>query len=101
MEVANTIYRQLGGDRLKLMIGCNRLVAHKDGLGFGWPSRQPSRGNYCRVTLLPTDTYRVEFMSVRGTTVKTVRTFEDIYCDQLMDIFEEQTGLYLTLSPRR
>lgn len=100
MEIAKTILSQLGG-KLVCMTGARDLIGHPDGLSFKFPAPTPSKGNHCQITLLPSDTYRVTFRHLRSKHVKTVVTFEGVYCDQLMDIFEQQTGLYLTLSPRR
>lgn len=31
------------------------------------------------------------------TGLKTIRQYDDVYCDMLIDLFEDETGLYLRL----
>lgn len=94
-QVSKTIAEQMGGvGRLRLMLGA-QLVGVENGLRIKWPSRERSRGNVCVVTLTPADTYRVEFFNATKTTCKMVAAFDDVYCDQLVAVFERQTGWYL------
>ena len=55
------------------------------------------QSNALRITLDPSDTYTMKFFKInpRKLTVDTVREIEDVYCDQLTEIFERETGLYL------
>ncbi len=57
--------------------------------------------SHVRVTLEPSDTYKVEFLKVTGTYYErkcsTVYETEDIYCDMLKGLVEQKTGLYLSL----
>ena len=93
-EVAQTILKQMGGlGRIKMMIGAKDFTASSDGVSFRWPSKQRSRGNAVKVTLLPSDTYKVEFFNGE----KSVKVIDDVYAEDLKRIFEEQTGLYLSL----
>lgn len=96
-EVATTILNQMGGmRRLKMMIGAKNFEVVSNGVLFSWPSKQPSTGNRVRITLDPSDTYTVEFSTVRGVALaKAVKKYTDIYNDSLVDIFERQTGLFL------
>jgi len=82
------------------LIGAHTFIARPDGVTFKFKARARNGSNCMRITLDPSDTYTVEFLSVRGTSVKTKGSFSDIYCDVLTDLFERETGLYLTLSPR-
>jgi hypothetical protein len=101
MTVANTILRQMGGaGRLKAMTGANSFVGTENSVSFRWPSQRPSTGNAIRITLDPDDTYTVDFLRVNKNGAESVKRLEGIYADQLMDIFERQTGLYLTFAPR-
>ena len=58
--------------------------------------RAANGSNYCKVTLI-NDTYKVEFKSIRGTSIKDKGTFEDVYNDMLQHLFERRTGLCLTM----
>lgn len=95
VEIANTIIGQLGGyGRLKSFINFRNHMAINNGLSFQFSGS--TKANNARITLNSMDTYDIEFLKAS----KTVKEHHDIYNDQLMDIFEEYTGLYLTLSPR-
>ncbi|MEI6881325.1 MAG: hypothetical protein WCK82_08350 [Bacteroidota bacterium] len=93
-DVAVTILAQLGGNKFKVMTGANLFSTWEDkgnpGLAFKLPSRIC---NKVIITLLPSDTYQMRFLKIRGVNVKTVREFTDIYADQLQEIFTEVTGL--------
>ena len=95
--VAATILQQLGGAwRLVMMTGAKDFVDLGNGVRFRI-GRNGERINTVAVTLTPLDTYDVEFSwtTVRGSTPKA--SFTNIYCDQLVGLFERTTGLYLTL----
>jgi len=46
---------------------------------------------------MPSDTYNVEFQSLRGMSMKSKGVFEDIYAEDLAGLFERETGLYLRM----
>jgi hypothetical protein len=105
-QVAKTIVDQMGGvGRLRAMLGMGKLpFVFSDiprGVQFMWPSRRRSKGNLVRITLRPDDAYDVEFVnaSIRGH--KPVKTYNMVYADQLVDLFERQTGLFLRLGSGR
>lgn len=43
------------------------------------------------------DTYFLEFGIIRGKSYKATKELQVVYCDQLVEIFESITGLYLSL----
>lgn len=100
MTVANEIARQMGGTRrIALMTGAKNFMGDANSLSFKLPSGKSRDGiNYVKVTLDADDTYTVTFTrlgrapSFKVTEVKSVSM---IYCDQLIDLFERTTGLYL------
>lgn len=104
-RIARTILDQMGGERrVKLMLGATGIGAVEPsddtelgGVTFSWPNRQRSRGNRVEIMLMSDDTYRMRFFA--GTRV--VAEFDDVYADSLIDVFEQHTGWYLTLAPRR
>lgn len=99
VEIGKTIAQQLGGTgRLSAMLGANRMTYLKDGLAFGWPSKQPSKGNYVEITLNGSDLYDVAFFMLRGYDKKPVKSFDDVGVENLADVFERQTGYYLRLT---
>jgi hypothetical protein len=98
LQIASTIIEQLGGAQFRAMTGAKDLIALETGLQFSLPSRLAKNGiNKVRIQLTPSDTYKIEYLSVRGTSAKTVTVDEDIYCDGLRESFCAATGLYVSL----
>lgn len=66
-------------------------------------ARNKSGCNYLKISLMNDDTYKMEFYKqsfLRKTCeikVGKQQTFETVYCDQLVSIFERVTGLYTKL----
>ena len=96
--VAKTILDQMGGNRVLVMLGANRLQDLRNGIGIGWPNRKRSKGNYVEIRLNGKDLYDMTFynLSMRGK--KKVKEFKDLYNDSLADTFERQTGWYLRMA---
>ena len=94
MSVASIILEQLGGNRFVAMTGASRFGSQSDSLQFRLPARFARDGiNFVSITLLPSDTYRMSFCSLRGTKLRTVSECSDVYCDQLQSLFTKVTGL--------
>lgn len=95
-EIANTIYKQLGGGKFSAMTGAKNFVFTESGLQF--KIGRNSKGiNFVKIDYNAKDLYDVEFGKVRSTNYKTIKKFSDVYNDQLVSIFEETTGLYTHL----
>jgi len=107
MEVATEILRQLGGRQFLVLTGARNLVGGDNTLSMQVSaSAQIPLKNRCthvRITLDPSDTYTVEFLRFNRKTYEFAECskHEGIYCDMLKDLFEAQTGLYVTLHARR
>lgn len=96
MNTAITILKQLGGvGKLKMMTGAYNFLAHDHGVSFRFKNKG-KRVNAISVTLNSMDLYHVTFENVRGINMNVVKEYKDVYFDQLIPIFEETTGLYLT-----
>jgi hypothetical protein len=96
--VADVILQQMGGaGRLKAMIGAHSFSTSGKDLSFLFPNRQRSKGNALKVTLRGDDLYDMEFLNVSVKGVKVVKKHSGVYWDQLIELFEGQTGLYLRL----
>lgn len=93
-NVAQNILNQLGGKRFIVMTGTNNFVGGENYLTFHLPSRKI---NYIKITLNSNDLYDVEFIKIHGANIRTVSKFEDVFCDNLVEIFESETGLYTSL----
>ena len=100
LEVARTILEQLGGQkRLVVMTGAKNFVGGLNSVSFRLGQGAKNKINAVRIELSPDDTYKVDFMNIRGTTIKQVASHEGVYADSLPDIFENDTGFYLSLAP--
>ena len=98
INVAQTIFKQLGGYRFVAMTGAKNLMSGENSLQFRLPSNFATDGiNSVVITLDPSDTYTVRFGKIRGTTYKVICELQDVYCDMLCDIFESHTGLRTSL----
>lgn len=97
-NVAKTILQQMGGaGRVQAMLGAKNFTSTENSVSFRWPNKERKRGNGLRITLRSDDTYDMEFLNVSGSSAKTVKKYEGVYNDQLVDIFEKQTGWFLSL----
>jgi len=114
-ETALTILEQMGGARrLRTMLGAQFSII-SNGIGIRWPNRNSSKGNYVEIVYQPgTDSYDMTFYAcpekmkavnpfVDPPTNKgrAVKKFDDIYFDQLVDLFEQQTGWYLRMGSQK
>lgn len=106
IQIANTIIEQLGGyGKLKAMTGAKDLVALDSGVQFGI-GKNCNNINKVRIVLTSLDLYELQFLSIRkkrntwdwAVTVKA--EYSQVYADQLVDLFEEATGMYLAFMPR-
>ncbi len=91
MDVAITIYKQLGGDKFRVMTGTHSFAAGDNCLCMRL-RRNKTGANYLRVTLTSMDDYTMEFIRA-GKDIKTKATAEGIMCDQLEGMFKWYTGL--------
>lgn len=94
-RVAEIILSQIGGmGRVKMMTGGYNFVALKNGVSF----RIKNRGaNFIKITLNSRDLYDVEIGRIFNYKYKIVKTFDDVYFDQLYEVLYEGTGMYFKL----
>lgn len=97
LQVANTILDQLGGHKFKVMTGANTFIDNGKGLTFRLPNRNKIKTNLITINLNGMDLYDITFYNVRGSKLKTLAVKENIYNDQLQDVFTDVTGLYTHL----
>jgi len=99
--VAQTILQQIGGGQFITMTGSKIASVADDSITFRL-TRNSASATFLKITYLPgPDSYTMEFTRVRKYELLPVETIEDVYFDQLQDIFERVTGLYTTLFGRR
>lgn len=108
IEIANNILLQLGGYyRLKAMINIKDHVAVENGISFKFSGSKNC--NYVKIVLTDKDLYLIEFgklynkkekfadVSISIPSYKKIEEIEGIYSDMLINLFEDKTGLVLTL----
>lgn len=97
-EIAKTILAQMGGmARLKAFIGAKNFCIVEKGVTFRWSGKSKNKTNFLKITLNGLDLYDIEFGRIHAMKFTVIETLESIFFDNLVQIFEEQTGLYLTL----
>lgn len=95
---AEDVLRQLGGRKFMVMTGAKGFVRDDKQRQIMFKIPKAKSGiNYIRITLTSMDLYDIEFMSFRGTKLKTVATERGVYNDQLQSIFTKHTGLNTSL----
>ena len=96
---AQTIIDQIGGTgRLQAMLGTKAIACIDSAITFDFKGNR--KMNKCRIAYCEgSDLYSVEFFKYfpRKLTCAKVQEFAGIYADQLVNLFETTTGLYLTL----
>lgn len=103
MTVAETTIKQMGGtNRLSTMIGAKHFVQDGDSVQFKFA--MCPKANFVKISLNSLDLYDIEFvkigrMNLRTGSQKITTTGEinGVYGDQLKEVFERFTGLYLSL----
>lgn len=107
IEIARTIFQQLGGRGFSLMIGMSAPIQVQDDIEhaevsayFQWKAPSLDGLQAMRVTLvLALDTYRVTFGRFQASTFAPATTpIDDVYCEDLQPLFEKTTGL-VTIPP--
>jgi len=93
IQIAKTILSQLGGqNKLVAFTGAYNFVVGDGAVMF----RIKNRGvNFVKVKLNGSDLYDVTFGRISGTNYKIVEELDDVYAEDLIDIFEKETGMYL------
>ena len=81
-----------GINRLVAMIGAKDFAKGETSVSFKFP-----RGQFCKITLNGLDLYDMEFGKIRKFTYTPVKTFNNLYAEDLKNTFEQHTKLYLKL----
>jgi len=102
MTVSATIYNQLGGRLFGVMTGAKNLVSTDNSLRFSLPgSITKNRLNKIVITLNGRDLYDITTYKIWGTKVTELETIEDVYAEQLRNVFSDMTGLAVSLGTMR
>jgi hypothetical protein len=99
MTIPETILSQLGGKRFIAMTGARNFTADGERkLMFSIPRRMAKNGIVkVTINLDWCDTYTIKFYRFDGFNVVLVAEYNDVYFDQLQDLFTQETGLYTTI----
>lgn len=96
-RVASTIIEQLGGHRFMLMTGAKNVSCTDNSVRMKL-GRNSSNSNFLKIELNSLDLYDMTFAKVtRMGEMKSVKQYEGVYNDMLVEIFERHTGLYTSL----
>jgi len=99
-KIAQTINSQIGNKAFYLLGALNKAygVNEENQTYLSFKIRGSKKVSHIRITYLEgIDLYKTEFLKCRKDTIKTVSEFSEIYCDQLREIIEKETGLYTSL----
>ena len=101
LQTAETIFKQFGGQqRLKFFVGANTFTYHNrpevEEVDATFKFKMYSKANTVKVIYhrCP-DVYTLQFWKVTAKQNKLVNSYSDVYFDQLIELFEKETGLYL------
>ncbi|WP_255799814.1 hypothetical protein [Mycobacteroides abscessus] len=87
---------ELAARQLNKTIGAHSFLILGDGVSFQI-MRNPAKLTHVSFTLTPADTYRVRFGTLKGVDYTDRKVFDDVHVEQLREIFETTTGLFLTI----
>lgn len=97
---ANLVLNQLanGTNHLNIMVGAKNFVQSQadNWVSFKFTAKASNKANYIKIYLVG-DLYTVEFGKLKKFDYAVLSTHEMIYADQLKSLFENETGLYLSL----
>ena len=97
MEIAKIIINQLGGiGRLTAMVNAKHFVYSETDNWVAFKFSGSKKFNYVKITLNGKDLYDVNFKKLVKFDVRKTVDYNDIYCDQLVELFESETKLYLS-----
>ena len=93
--VAQTILSQLGGNRFMVMTGSKVDNVTENSIRF--KLGRGAKVTKFEVILTPADTYTVNLIKGTGVHCRLAKDpIHDVYCDNLVDVFERETGFYTT-----
>ena len=100
--ITDTILQQLGGwGVLRAMLGARRAM--RDDCSVQFDIQGCKKINRIKIEYVKNDdTYHVKFFRYVSATadLKIMSDYEGIYCDQLVNLIEDETQLFLSLSRR-
>jgi hypothetical protein len=102
LGIAQTIFQQIGGLRFAKMTGAKEFSVMTHGLRFQLPPITFNRNGITSVVIhLDFDDTYTLFFYKRIDSDTPFRKVKNVYCDQLEDVFERETGLLTSLTRQR
>jgi hypothetical protein len=100
-HIAREIFRQIGGSRWAAMVNGKVLSYSYNSVTLGFMTGKNKAGkrvNRLKILLTPLDTYTLQFSFYTPSKGwQLVEQFEYTYADQLVPVFESETGLRASL----
>ena len=97
LTVAKTILEHLGGNKFCMMTGAKNLAGDENSLSMRI-GRNSSNSNYLKITLNSMDLYDMKFAKLtRMGELKSVKEYDNVYNDSIVEVFEKHTGMYTKL----
>ena len=97
LKVPETISKQLGGNKFRMMTGAKNFGGTEDSLSMRI-GRNSSNSNYLKITLNAMDTYDMKFCKLtRKFEEKSVTEYKNVYNDLMRGTFTAHTGMYTSL----
>ena len=79
---ANTLLQQLGGGKFIAMTGAKNLMVDQKEKSLHMRIGKNSKGiNHVKITLMPDDTYKMDFGRIRKLDYKVVRSVTGVYAE--------------------
>ena len=107
-QIAATILNQLGGRKFTAMTGSKNYFYIDNGIQMTLATNM-SKANKLTITLNAMDTYDMKFerftparyntktYELVESKTKLIKEYNDIFCDQLQELFTQVTGMYTSL----
>ena len=98
-QAEDTIFQLCGGHtgRLIATIGAKYFTRDEEHHNVAFKFSLCRKANYCKITLNSLDLYDVEFGKVKKFQYDVVKTCNNVYGDMLKQLFENFTGLRVSL----
>ena len=110
------ILEQIGGNKFLAMTGSKVKYYGYDNMGYAYLrlelSKNQSKAQFLKIQLNEKDLYNMEFSKIKKTlnkeysaigikiydeSLENIKIIEDVYCDQLQEVFTDITGMYTRL----
>lgn len=92
MDIANTILRQLGGNKFIAMTGSKNFLSNGNSLSMHL-TKNKIGARFLKITLNSMDLYDMIFSKEKKGELIILEKHEGLYCDQLQEVFTNVTGL--------